>query len=161
MDNQRPSRVCTLFATATWVCRSATAHNVDTDRRGPRLETLTGLPVRSTPRLPHEPQPHPKSDVLVGTPMTAKSVAKLALGIADNQALTVLCECVATVPMIIFPRVNAAHARQPAWNDHLDRLRTVGVELIHGEHVWPLAAGTAGPRELPWAAILSALKPFV
>ena len=69
--------------------------------------------------------------------MTANSIAKLALGIADNQALTVLCECVATVPMIIFPRVNAAHARQPAWNDHLDRLRSVGVELIYGEHVWP------------------------
>lgn len=78
-----------------------------------RLETLTGLPVRSTPRLPHEPKPHPKSDVLVGAPMTANSVAKLALGIADNQALTVLCECVATVPMIIFPRINAAHAGNP------------------------------------------------
>ena len=125
------------------------------------LEALTGLPVRSTPRLPHEPKPHPKSDVLVGAPMTANSVAKLALGIADNQALTVLCECVATVPMIIFPRVNAAHARQPAWNDHLDRLRSVGVELIYGEHVWPLAEPRmAGPRELPWAAILSALKSF-
>ena len=48
----------------------------------------------------------------------------------------------------------------PAWNDHLDRLRSVGVELIYGEHVWPLAEPrTAGPRELPWAAILSALKP--
>ena len=124
-----------------------------------QLETLTGLPVRSTPRLPSEPKPHPKSDVLVGAPMTANSVAKLALGIADNQALTVLCECVATVPMIIFPRVNAAHARQPAWNDHLDRLRSVGVELIYGEHVWPLAEPrTAGPRELPWAAVLSAVK---
>jgi hypothetical protein len=32
--------------------------------------------------------------------------------------------------MIILPRANAAHARQPAWNDHLDRLRPVGVELI-------------------------------
>jgi hypothetical protein len=32
--------------------------------------------------------------------------------------------------MIIFPRTNAAHPLQPAWNDHLDRLRSVGVELI-------------------------------
>jgi hypothetical protein len=32
--------------------------------------------------------------------------------------------------MIIFPRINAAHARQPAWTDHLDRLRSAGVELI-------------------------------
>ena len=126
-----------------------------------RLENLTGLPVRSTPRFPDEPKPHPKADVFVGAPMTANSVAKLALGIADNQALTVLCECVATVPMIIFPRVNAAHARQPAWNDHLDRLRSVGVDLIYGEHVWPLAEPRAArPRELPWAAILSALKPY-
>ena len=91
--------------------------------------------------------------------MTANSVEKLALGLADNQALTVLCDCVATVAMIIFPRVNAAHARQPSWNDHLDRLRSVGVELIYGEYGWPLAEPrTAGPRELPWAAVLSALK---
>jgi Flavoprotein len=34
---------------------------------------------------PHEPKPHPKCDVLVGAPMTANSVAKLALGIADNR----------------------------------------------------------------------------
>ena len=46
-------------------------------------------------------------------------------------------------------------------NDHLDRLRSAGVEMIYGEHVWPLAEPrTAGPRELPWAAILSALKPY-
>ena len=38
-----------------------------------RLESLTGLPVRSVPRLPHEPKPHPKSDVVVGAPMTANS----------------------------------------------------------------------------------------
>jgi hypothetical protein len=73
--------------------------------------------------------------------------------------LTVLCECVAIVPMIIFPRINAAHARQPAGNDHLDRLRSAGVELIYCEHLWPHAKHrTAGPPELPWAAVLSVLK---
>ena len=41
--------------------------------------------------------------------------------------------------MIIFPRINAADARQPTWNDHLTRLRSAGVELVYGEHVWPLA----------------------
>jgi phosphopantothenoylcysteine synthetase/decarboxylase len=108
------------------------------------------------------PKLHPKSDVLVGATMTANSVAKLALGIADNQALTVLRECVATVPMIVFPRVNDAHARQPAWNDHHDRLRSAGVDLVYGEHVSPLAeARAAGPRELPSAAILSALKQHI
>jgi hypothetical protein len=39
------------------------------------------------------------------------------------------------------------------------RLRSVGVELIYGEHVWPLAEPrTADPRELPWASILSPLS---
>ncbi|MFD4029078.1 hypothetical protein ACFWVP_00675 [Streptomyces sp. NPDC058637] len=28
----------------------------------PRLEALTGLPVRDTPRLPAEPRPHPVAD---------------------------------------------------------------------------------------------------
>lgn len=61
--------------------------------------------------------------------------------------------------MIIFPRINAAHARQPAWSSHIDQLRSAGVELIYGEHFWPLAEPrTDGPRELPWAAILAALK---
>lgn len=61
--------------------------------------------------------------------------------------------------MIIVPRINAAHARQPAWSSHIARLRSAGVELIYGNDIWPLAEPrTAGPRNLPWQAILSALK---
>jgi hypothetical protein len=125
-----------------------------------RLEEATGLPVRDQSRLPSQPSPHPPIDVYVAAPMTANSTAKLALGIADNQALTVLTENIGTAaPMILFPRINAAHARQPAWSEHMTRLRTAGVELIVGDHVWPLAEPrAAGPRALPWAAILSAVK---
>jgi hypothetical protein len=76
--------------------------------------------------------------------------------------MTVLWECIATVPMIIFPRISAAYARQPSRNDHFDRLGSGGIELIYGKHVWPLAEPrTAGPRELPWDAILSALKQHI
>ena len=90
--------------------------------------------------------------------MTANSVAKLSLGLADNQALTVLCEHIGTgAPMIIFPRVNAAHARQPAWNDHLDRLRRAGVRLLYGPDFWPLyEPRAAGARDLPWPQIVEA-----
>lgn len=124
------------------------------------LARLTGLPVRSKPRTPGGSSPHPKIDVYVAAPLTANSVAKLALGIADNQALTVLCENIATTPMmIVFPRINAAHARQPSWSSHIDKLRSAGVELIYGDDVWPLAEPRqAGPRELPWTAILTAVK---
>ena len=95
-----------------------------------KLQDLTDLPARDQPRLPSEPRPHPPIDVFAAAPLSVNSVAKLALGIADNQALTMLCENIAHVPMVVFPRINAAHARQPAWADHISRLRSVGVELI-------------------------------
>jgi len=65
------------------------------------IADLTELPVRSEPRLPGESGQHPQIDVYVAAPLTATSTAKLALGIGDNQALTVLCESITTVPMIV------------------------------------------------------------
>ncbi|MFF4063219.1 hypothetical protein [[Kitasatospora] papulosa] len=35
------------------------------------LETLTGLPVRDSPRLPAEPRPHPVADCYVVAPASA------------------------------------------------------------------------------------------
>ena len=98
--------------------------------------------------------------MFVAAPLSASSVAKLALGIADNQALTSLCENVATTPMVVFPRVNAAHARQPSWAAHLSALRSVGVQLVYGEDVWPLAEPRAASpgRSLPWDAIIKAAE---
>ncbi|MFD7155732.1 flavoprotein [Kribbella sp. NPDC059898] len=90
------------------------------------LERLTELPVRSHPRRPGEARPHPPVDVFVAAPATANTVAKLALGIGDNQALSVLCEALGSTPMVVFPRVNAAHARHPAWAGHLATLRAAG-----------------------------------
>lgn len=131
------------------------------DRSGEReqIASSTGLPVRSTPRFPDEESPHPAVDLYVAAPWSAGSTAKLALGIADNQALTALCESIATVPMVVFPRINAAHARQPAWSEHIERLRAAGVHLIYGDDAWPLAEPrTSGPRYFPWGAILAAAR---
>lgn len=100
-------------------------------------------------------------DCFVAAPATANTVAKLALGIADNQALTHLTEALGTpgVPVIVFPHINAAHARHPAWPAHVANLRRAGVHLIEGPDVWPLHEPQAAPpaRELPWAAILRAV----
>lgn len=127
-----------------------------------KIASLTGLPVRSAPRFPDEDSPHPTVDLYVAAPWSAASTAKLALGIADNQALTALCESIATVPMVVFPRINAAHARQPAWSDHIERLRAGGVHLIYGHEVWPLAEPrSSGPRYLPWQAILAAARTYL
>lgn len=124
-----------------------------------RIQAETGLQVRDQPRTPNESRPHPKIDIYVAAPFTANSIAKLALGLADNQALTVLCENIAITSMIVFPRINAAHARQPSWLEHIRRLESAGVELIYGDHVWQLAEPRmADSRKLPWPAILAAIK---
>lgn len=126
-----------------------------------RLETLTGLPVRDTPRLPTEPRPHPVADCYVVAPASANYIAKLATGIADNQALTQVSEALGTtgVSVVVFPRVNAAHVRHPAWERHIATLRKANVKLVCGPDVWPLYEPREGPadRELPWTAILQSV----
>ena len=118
------------------------------------LERITGLPVRSQPRRPGEPRPRPPIEVFVAAPASANTVAKLALGIGDNQAQSVLSEGLGSTPMVVFPRVNAAHARHPAWAGHLETLRAAGVVLIEWELREPREPGE---RELPWARILAAV----
>jgi hypothetical protein len=129
-----------------------------------KIEAATGFPVRTAPRLPHEPSPHPAVDCYAAVPATANFVAKLALGIADNQALTQLCEAIGggLPPVVVFPRVNAAHAAQPAWNHHLEALRAAGVRLVYGEDVWPLHTPRSAPnKQLPWLAIRETIEQAV
>jgi phosphopantothenoylcysteine synthetase/decarboxylase len=125
------------------------------------LESVTGLPVRSAPRLPGEARPHPMVDGYAVVPASANTVAKMALGLGDNQALTQLCESIGNelTPIVVFPRVNAAHARQPAWANHVEALRGAGVQLVYGPEVWPLHEPRSEPgRDLPWSAILDAIE---
>ncbi|MFD1151980.1 flavoprotein [Saccharothrix hoggarensis] len=96
----------------------------------PALAATTDLPVRWTSRLPTEPKPHPVPDAFAFAPATANSLAKLALGIADNQALTVLCEAVGRrAPVVVLPQVSDDQAAHPAFPGHLDVLRSAGVVL--------------------------------
>ncbi|MFK4222135.1 flavoprotein [Streptomyces sp. NPDC019890] len=123
-----------------------------------RIEKLTGLPVRTESRLPGDSRPHPPVDCYVVAPASANTVAKLAMGISDNQALTQANEAIGTpdLPVVIWPRVNAAHARHPAWEGHIKALRDAGTRLIYGDQVWPLAEPRAGMpgRRYPWEAVL-------
>jgi hypothetical protein len=94
-----------------------------------RLQELTELPVRSESRLPSKPKPYPMPDAFLFVPATANSLAKLALGIADNQALTALCEAVGApgVPVVVRPQADEHQRGHPAFAAHLEALRTAGV----------------------------------
>lgn len=121
------------------------------------IESVTGLPARVTPRLPSETSPHPPIDCYLVCPASANTVAKLALGIADNQALTTVCEAIGgrVVPVVVFPGINAAHARHPAWESHVTALRSAGVHLSTGDEYWPPhEPRDASGGEVPWEKIL-------
>lgn len=97
--------------------------------------------------MPTENSPHPPIDCYLVCPASSNTVARLALGLADNQALTSVCEAIGgqVIPLVVFPRINAAHARQPAWNSHIDALGSVGVHLLMGDDFWPLHEPRSAP----------------
>ena len=112
-----------------------------------RLQALTDLPVRSEPRMPGQPKPYPMPSAFVFAPATANSVAKLALGIADNQALTAACEALgARVPFVVRPQADASQRAHPAFAGHLKVLREAGV-LVSDE-----------PPDAPWEPMLDLLE---
>jgi hypothetical protein len=115
-----------------------------------RMADLTGLPVRSTPRLPTEPKPHPTVDCYVVAPASANTLAKLALGLADTQATTQVCEAIGnSVPVVVFPRANSGHTGHPAWRKHVDALREAGVAVIDS---------TDQDAPMPWPRVLDAVQ---
>ncbi|MDQ0380794.1 flavoprotein [Amycolatopsis thermophila] len=103
------------------------------------LAALTDLPVRSASRLPAEPRPHPDPPVFLFAPASANSVAKLALGIADNQALTVLGDALGdpAVTIVVGYQVQDSRFRHPAWRRHLDTLAEAGVRVRRLEYGKP------------------------
>lgn len=94
--------------------------------------------MRSESRLPGEPRPHPDPDVFLFAPATAGSVAKLALGIADNQALTVLGDALGEpgVTLVVGYQVRDSRFGHPAWQGHLDTLASAGVRTHRLTAAW-------------------------
>lgn len=111
-----------------------------------RLQALTELPVRSEPRIPGQPKPYPMPDAFIFAPATANSMAKLALGIADSQALTAACEALgARRPMVVRPQADAAQRNHPAFAGHVQVLRAADV-IVSDE-----------PHDQPWQPMLDLL----
>jgi hypothetical protein len=117
-----------------------------------KLQALTDLPLRSTPRLPSDPRPHPDPDVFLFAPASANSVAKLALGIADNQALTVLGDALGepSVTIVVGYQVRDTRVNHPAWGRHLAALEAAGVRLF------PMTEG-APAESLRWTNVVERL----
>jgi Flavoprotein len=119
------------------------------------LESLTGHPVRSTYKLPAEPDVLPDADRFVVAPATFNTINKWAAGISDTLALGLLTEAAGrgTQPITVLPYLNAWQAGHSAFQSSVERLRIMGIEVLLGDqHFVPHVpkSGLNRPSSYPW-----------
>jgi phosphopantothenoylcysteine decarboxylase/phosphopantothenate--cysteine ligase len=97
-----------------------------------------------------------QADLVVVAPATADLLARMAAGIADDLATTLLLAT--DKPVLAVPAMNVRMWLHPATVRNVDRLRGDGVTVIEPDE-GPMACGEHGPGRLPEpAAILAAIE---
>jgi len=64
-------------------------------------------------------------------------------------------------PIATIPAVNGAQAKHPAWGRSVETLRAAGVDVLHGEGVYPAHAPGEGAQYLhliPWHLSLTTIN---
>jgi phosphopantothenoylcysteine synthetase/decarboxylase len=121
-----------------------------------RIERMTGTPPRTGFETPDRGQTRTvrKADAIIIAPATYNSINKLAAGIADTYALTVVAELIGlAVPTVIVPFVNAALAIRHPYRNALQSLRAEGIRILGSDDQWePHEPGTGGQQQqrFPW-----------
>jgi phosphopantothenoylcysteine synthetase/decarboxylase len=101
-------------------------------------------------------RPRPPRGVVLFAPCSFNSLNKLAHGIADNLALSVVAEAIGRgTPVIVGPSLNAPLLNHPEARASLNRLPAWGVTIVP-----PVDEGE-GPRLAPSAALVDAVRPYV
>src|SRR3954468_13402188 len=101
-------------------------------------------------------RPRPPRGVVLFAPCSFNSLNKLAHGIADTLALSVVAEAIGrNTPVIVGPSLNQPLLDHPQARASLRTLPTWGVIVVPPEDLGE------GPRLAPTAALLAAVAPFV
>jgi phosphopantothenoylcysteine synthetase/decarboxylase len=101
-------------------------------------------------------RPRPPHGVVLFAPCSFNSLNKLAQGIADNLALSVVAEAIGKgTPVIVAPSLNEPLFRHPAAQASLRTLSTWSVSVVP-----PVDEGE-GPRLAPSSQLIDAVRPFV
>ncbi|MET7899922.1 flavoprotein [Streptomyces sp. NPDC005355] len=127
------------------------------------LEELTGHPVRSEYKLPHEPDVWPRADVAVLAPATFNTINQWALGITEKFVVGFVAEGIGKgIPTVTMPCVNAAYVRHIQFEQSVSALRAMGVRVLYGEGGFvPNEPGQGRPDVYPWHLALDAAKDLV
>ncbi|MFM8543059.1 MAG: bifunctional phosphopantothenoylcysteine decarboxylase/phosphopantothenate--cysteine ligase CoaBC [Chakrabartia sp.] len=97
-----------------------------------------------------------QADLVVVAPATADLMAKMAAGIADDLATTLLLAT--DKPVLAVPAMNVRMWRHPATCRNVATLREDGIQVLDPDE-GPMACGEYGPGRLPEpTAILSAIR---
>jgi phosphopantothenoylcysteine synthetase/decarboxylase len=101
-------------------------------------------------------RPRPPRGVVLFAPCSFNSLNKLAHGIADNLALSVVAEAIGRrTPVIVGPSLNAPLLDHPEARASLGKLPSWGVTIVP-----PVDEGE-GPRLAPSAMLIDAVRPHV
>ena len=99
-------------------------------------------------------RPRPPRGVVLFAPCSFNSLNKLAHGIADNLALSVVAEAIGRgTPVIIAPSMNAPLLDHPAAQASLKTLPSWGATIV------PPVDDGEGPRLAPTGVLLGAVRP--
>jgi phosphopantothenoylcysteine synthetase/decarboxylase len=100
-------------------------------------------------------RPRPPYGVVLFAPCSFNSLNKLAHGIADNLALSVVAEAIGRgTPVIVGPSLNAPLLAHPQAQASLRALPEWGVTIV------PPVDDGDGPRLAPTEMLLDAVRPF-
>jgi phosphopantothenoylcysteine synthetase/decarboxylase len=101
-------------------------------------------------------RPRPERGVVLFAPCSFNSLNKLAHGIADNLALSVVAEAIGRgTPVIVGPSLNQPLLDHPMARASLRTLPVWGVTIVP-----PVDAGE-GPRLAPTEQLLAAVRPYL
>jgi phosphopantothenoylcysteine synthetase/decarboxylase len=101
-------------------------------------------------------RPRPPHGVVMFAPCSFNSLNKLAHGIADSLALSVVAEAIGRgTPVIVGPSLNAPLLAHPEAQASLRRLPAWGVTIVP-----PIDEGE-GPRLAPSTVLIDAVRPYV
>src|SRR5438876_4627744 len=101
-------------------------------------------------------RPRPPRGVVLFAPCSFNSLNKLAHGIADNLAMSVVAEAIGRgTPVIVGPSLNAPLLANPAAQASLKTLTSWGVTIV------PQVDEGEGPRLAPSGRLIDAVRPHV
>jgi phosphopantothenoylcysteine synthetase/decarboxylase len=127
----------------------------------PRVEAITGWPVRHDYKQPDEPDTLPAPHAYLVAPATFNTINKWAIGASDTLALGLLNEALGLrMPTVAVPFINRGLAQHPAFVRAVRDLREAGVQLLYDPDRYLLPMPNQGPTSrdmFPWTAVRQAL----